>query len=59
MVIKPRLISTLRVRGAVIIPAMRKVLFASMALAVIAMLWVYLGAPDAAPSNAPAVSGAR
>lgn len=48
MAIKPRIISTLRARGGVIVPAMKWVLIVSLALAVIAMLWAYLGAPDAA-----------
>jgi hypothetical protein len=46
---RPRIISTLRARGAVIVPAMKWVLLVSLALAVIAMLWVYLAAPTAAP----------
>jgi hypothetical protein len=56
---RPRIISTLRARGGVIVPAMKWVLLVSLALAAIAMLWVFLGAPDAAPEAVPAVAGSR
>lgn len=46
---RPRIISTLRARGAVIVPAMKWVLLVSLALAVIAMIWVYLAAPTTTP----------
>jgi hypothetical protein len=46
---RPRIISSLRARGAVIIPAMKWVLLVSLALAVLAMLWAYLAAPTATP----------
>jgi hypothetical protein len=46
---KPGIISTLRARGGVIVPAMKWVLFISLALAVAAMLWAYLAAPAATP----------
>ena len=59
MAMKPRIISTLRARGAVIVPAMKWVLLVSLALAVIAMLWVYLVAPDAAPQAAALADGRR
>jgi hypothetical protein len=56
---KPKVISTLRARGGVIVHAMRYVLMVSIALAVVAMVWVYLAAPKPSPATVPAASGSR
>ena len=55
---KPKVISTLRARGGVIVYAMRYVLMVSVALAAIAMVWVYVAAPKASPASVPVVAGA-
>jgi hypothetical protein len=55
---QPRKISSLRARGAVLIPHMRTVLIVSVVLAVVAMAWAFLRTPDATEpvTGAPAAT---
>jgi len=49
---KPKIITAVKARGAVKLSVMRYVLIISVALAIAAMLWTFLRAPDATRPDA-------